>query len=38
MFEPQSIASLPRPEWGPAHLRDDAVVFDVEPVGRPDDN
>ncbi len=25
-------------EWGPAHLREDASVIDVEPVDRPDDN
>lgn len=25
-------------EWGPAHLRDDAVPPAVEPSDRPDDN
>ena len=25
-------------EWGPAHLRDEAIVLDVEPADRPDDN
>ncbi len=25
-------------EWGPAHLRDDAAVVEVEPQDRPDDN
>lgn len=25
-------------EWGPAHLREDAPVPDVEPHERPDDN
>ncbi len=25
-------------EWGPAHLRDDAVTPAVEPAERPDDN
>jgi hypothetical protein len=25
-------------EWGPAHLRDEAIVLDVEPQDRPDDN
>jgi hypothetical protein len=25
-------------EWGPAHLRDEAIAFDVEPDDRPDDN
>lgn len=25
-------------EWGPAHLRDDAVPPAVEPSERPDDN
>ena len=25
-------------EWGPAHLRDEAAVVDVEPFDRPDDN
>lgn len=25
-------------EWGPAHLRDDAVTPTVEPAERPDDN
>ncbi|MGJ9422841.1 hypothetical protein [Aeromicrobium sp. CF3.5] len=27
-----------RIEWGPAHLREDAVALDVEPTDRPDDN
>ena len=27
-----------RIEWGPAHLRDDAVAFDLELADRPDDN
>lgn len=25
-------------EWGPAHLRDEARPFEVEPSERPDDN
>jgi hypothetical protein len=25
-------------EWGPAHLRDDSTLPDVEPSDRPDDN
>lgn len=25
-------------EWGPAHLRDDAVTPALEPAERPDDN
>jgi hypothetical protein len=25
-------------EWGPAHLRDEATVVDVEPQDPPDDN
>lgn len=25
-------------EWGPAHLRDEAPEFDIEPTDRPDDN
>jgi hypothetical protein len=25
-------------EWGPAHLREDAAILDVEPTDRPDDN
>ena len=25
-------------EWGPAHLRDEATVLDVEPQDPPDDN
>jgi hypothetical protein len=25
-------------EWGPAHLRDDASLLEVEPTDRPDDN
>jgi hypothetical protein len=25
-------------EWGPAHLRDEAIVLDVEPQEPPDDN
>jgi hypothetical protein len=25
-------------EWGPAHLRDDAMAHEIEPSGRPDDN
>jgi hypothetical protein len=25
-------------EWGPAHLRDEAHVVEVEPLDRPDDN
>lgn len=25
-------------EWGPAHLRDEAVTIEVEPADRPDDN
>jgi hypothetical protein len=25
-------------EWGPAHLRDEALPVDVEPTDRPDDN
>ena len=25
-------------EWGPAHLRDEAAVLDVEPDERPEDN
>ena len=32
IMEPQLI------EWGPAHLRDEAPTFDVEPTDRPDDN
>jgi hypothetical protein len=40
MFDPQhpQRSEFARPEWGPAHLRDDAVTFDVEPTDRPDDN
>lgn len=37
MFEPQIHATSPL-EWGPAHLRDDAQVPDIEPTDRPDDN
>jgi hypothetical protein len=25
-------------EWGPAHLRDDEPMPEVEPTDRPDDN
>jgi hypothetical protein len=25
-------------EWGPAHLRDDAALPEIEPDDRPDDN
>jgi len=25
-------------EWGPAHLRDEAMSHEVEPTERPDDN
>jgi hypothetical protein len=25
-------------EWGPAHLRDEATILDVEPQDPPDDN
>ena len=25
-------------EWGPAHLRDDSPVVELEPSERPDDN
>jgi hypothetical protein len=31
-MEPQLI------EWGPAHLRDEAAILDVEPEERPEDN
>jgi hypothetical protein len=31
-MEPQLI------EWGPAHLRDEATVLDVEPHEPPEDN
>lgn len=37
MFEPQ-FAGAPPFEWGPAHLREDAVRPDIEPADRPDDN
>ncbi len=37
MFEPQ-IQPTTHLEWGPAHLRDDAPVLDIEPTDRPDDN
>ncbi len=25
-------------EWGPAHLRDEAIPYEVELADRPDDN
>lgn len=31
-MEPQLI------EWGPAHLRDEAAILDVEPDEAPEDN
>lgn len=39
MFQNQnSHAPAGRIEWGPAHLREDAVALDVELTDRPDDN
>lgn len=37
MFEPQTPGTS-RPEWGPAHHREDATAVEIEPTDRPDDN
>lgn len=37
MFEPQHVSTLGN-EWGPAHLRADAVLPEIEMLDRPDDN